>query len=105
MAKNNYAARIAEKIAEERHIAHEFARQFTIDIVVITLGSMGMTPEGLHQFRDEYMKTYDEFNEVCRQDLMADKTIEYSRAVLDRAIEQYVLPEDFVPARERYDIY
>lgn len=105
MAKNNYVTRIADKIAEERHIAHQFAKQFTMDLVVITLGSMGMTPEGLHEFRDEFLKTNDEYNELCRQDLMADKTIEYSRDVLDRLIKQYVLPEDFVPAEERYDIY
>lgn len=101
--KNNYANQIRKTIELEKHWAHQYSRQQTLDLVTITLGEMGMSPEELYEFAQNFLKIEDKFITNAHEDLQADNTIEYTRYDLDRSLQQYVLPDKFVPMEERYN--
>lgn len=101
---SDYLKRIQLNIAQAQYEARVHTRVWVLDIVTITLGQMGFTPEDLEHFRDEYMKTELDYAEEINLDYREnhDKNLEYAADKIDRVLKQYVSDDMFVPFNERH---
>ena len=101
MPKHNYAAvlqaRMAQREAEVRHHSHVYM----LDMVTLALGRMGFGEKRLREFDQKLTEASKDFAELILSDVKDDPTIEYTKAVLDRELKQYV-GSMFVPYDERY---
>ena len=101
MPKHNYAAviqaRMAQREAEVRHHSHVYM----LDMVTLALGRMGWGEKRLKDFDAKLTEVSREFSELILEDVKDDKEIAYTKAVLDRELQQYV-GSLFVPYDERY---
>ena len=109
MAKQSgYLQRV--QIANELHDMRlrDFMRTFILDVVTLTLGKIGFSPEDLEYFRDEYMLMEEDFMDEILEDFYhgqknrKNRDICVAKAHIDRALQEYVKPEMFVPYDERY---
>lgn len=104
MAKNKGIYRIfrtkAELQAHEENIRH-FSRVFMLDHVTIALGRMGWRESKFREFDRVLTEVMDEYMNDYTEDLKDDKSMEYSRACLDRELKQYT-GKLFIPEKERY---
>lgn len=104
MPKNKGIYRVfrtkAELQAHEENIRH-FSRVFMLDHVTIALGRMGWRESKFREFDKVLVEVMDEYMEDYKADLKDDKSMEYSRACLDRELKQYT-GKLFVPEKERY---
>lgn len=104
MAKNKGIYRIfrtkEELQAHEENIRH-FSRVFMLDHVTIALGRMGWRESKFREFDRVLTEVMDEYMNDYTEDLKDDKSMEYSRACLDRELKQYT-GKLFVPEKERY---
>ena len=104
MAKNKGIYRFfrtkEELQAHDEEIRH-FTRVFTLDHVTVALGRMGFRESKFREFDRALSEVYKEYMEEYAADLKDDKSMEYSRACLDRELKQYT-GKLFVPEEERY---
>ena len=104
MAKNKGIYRIFRTKEElQRHdeeIRH-FTRIFTLDHVTVALGRMGFRESKFREFDKVLTEVVKEYMTDYADDLKDDKSMEYSRACLDRELKQYT-GKFFVPEEERY---
>ena len=84
----------------DEEIRH-FTRVFTLDHVTIALGRMGFRESKFKEFDRVLTEVFDEYMKDYSSDLKDDKSMEYSRACLDRELKQYT-GKLFVPEEERY---
>lgn len=118
-AHNQYLANV---IASEEAREHQHwwrSRQLVLDAVVIALGELlseSMEQEEVFEMQRKFSKHYldtereiaytvgAEADEAARNKEKVG-SIWCSSEMIDRAIKQYVSPEDFVPFDQRYDEY
>ena len=104
MAKNKGIYRFFRTREELQHHDEEirhFTRVFTLDHVTVALGRMGFRESKFREFDRVLMEVVSEYMADYSADLKDDKSMEYSRACLDRALKQYT-GKLFVPEEERY---
>lgn len=90
----------AELQAHDEDIRH-FSRVFMLDHVTIALGRMGFREAKFREFDKVLTEVMAEYMADYKADLADDKSMEYSRACLDRELQQYT-GALFVPEAERY---
>ena len=104
MAKNKGIYRFfrtkEELQAHDEKIRH-FTRVFTLDHVTVALGRMGFRESKFREFDRVLTDVVKEYMADYSTDLKDDKSMEYSRACLDRELKQYT-GKFFVPEEERY---
>lgn len=104
MAKNKGIYRIfrskEELQAHDEDIRH-FSRVFMLDHVTIALGRMGFREAKFREFDKVLTEVMAEYMADYKADLADDKHMEYSKACLDRELQQYT-GGLFVPEAERY---
>lgn len=104
MPKNKGIYRIfrskEELQAHDEDIRH-FSRVFMLDHVTIALGRMGFREAKFREFDKVLTEVMSEYMADYKADLQDDKSMEYSRACLDRELQQYT-GSLFVPEEERY---
>lgn len=104
MAKNKGIYRLfrtkEELQAHDEEIRH-FTRVFTLDHVTVALGRMGFRESKFKEFDRVLTEVFREYMTDYADDLKDDKSMEYSRACLDRELKQYT-GKFFVPEEERY---
>ena len=104
MAKNKGIYRIfrtkEELQAHDENVRH-FARVFLMDHVTVALGRMGFRESKFREFDKVLTEVMAEYMADYKADLQDDKSMEYSRACLDRELRQYT-GSLFVPEEERY---
>jgi len=104
MPKNKGIYRIfrtkEEMQAYDENLRH-FSRVFMLDHVSVALGRMGFRETKFREFDRILTEVMAEYMEDYKSDLKDDKTMEYSRACLDRELKQYT-GSLFVPEEERY---
>ena len=86
--------------AHDEEIRH-FTRIFTLDHVTVALGRMGFRESKFREFDRVLMEVVSEYMSDYSAYLKDDKSMEYSRACLDRELKQYT-GEFFAPEEERY---
>ena len=86
--------------AHDEEIRH-FTRVFTLDHVTVALGRMGFRESKFKEFDRVLTEVFQEYMADYSADLKDDKSMEYSRACLDRELKQYT-GKFFVPEEERY---
>ena len=84
----------------DEEIRH-FTRVFTLDHVTVALGRMGFRESKFKEFDLVLTEVFQEYMSDYSTDLKDDKSMEYSRACLDRELKQYT-GKFFVPEEERY---
>ena len=104
MKKSGLIAREQQRRALDNLITRVHTRAWILDVVTITLGQMGFTPEDLKLFCEEYMKTEQEYSEEINTDYKSDKHLDYAADKIDRVLKQYVPEEMFVPFDERHKV-
>ena len=104
MAKNKGIYRFfrtkEELQAHDEEIRH-LTRVFTLDHVTVALGRMGFRENKFREFDRILTEVFQEYMADYFDDLKDDKSMEYSRACLDRELKQYT-GKFFVPEEERY---
>ena len=104
MPKNKGIYRLFRTKEElQRHdeeIRHS-TRVFTLDHVTVALGRMGFRESKFREFDRVLTEVFREYMTDYADDLKDDKSMEYSRACLDRELKQYT-GKFFVPEDERY---
>lgn len=104
MAKNKGIYRLF-RTREELELYNEelrrFSRIFMLDHVSVALGRMGWRESKFKEFDRVLTEVMDEYMADYKSDLKYDKSMEYSRACLDRELKQYT-GKMFVPEKERY---
>ena len=104
MAKNKGIYRFFRTREElqryDEEIRH-FTRIFTLDHVTVALGRMGFRESKFREFDRVLTDVVKEYMADYSTDLKDDKSMEYSRACLDRELKQYT-GKFFVPEEERY---
>ena len=104
MRKNKGIYRIfrtrEELQAYDEEIRH-FTRVFTLDHVTVALGRMGFRESKFREFDRVLTEVFQEYMADYSTDLKDDKSMEYSRACLDRELKMYT-GKLFVPEEERY---
>lgn len=78
-----------------------FSRLFILDHVTVALGRMGFREAKFREFDKVLTEVVDEYQKDYADDLKDDKEMVYSRACLDRELQQYT-GSLFVPMEERY---
>lgn len=104
MAKNKGIYRIFRTKEDMQRYDEEirhFTRVFTLDHVTIALGRMGFRESKFREFDKILTEVFQEYMADYSADLKDDKSMEYSRACLDRELKQYT-GKFFVPEEERY---
>ena len=104
MAKNKGIYRIFRTKYDMQHHDEEirhFTRVFTLDHVTVALGRMGFRESKFREFDRVLTEVVKEYMADYSTDLKDDKSMEYSRACLDRELKQYT-GKLFVPEEERY---
>ena len=86
--------------AHDEEVRH-FTRIFTLDHVTVALGRMGFRESKFKEFDRVLTEVFKEYMADYSNDLKDDKSMEYSRACLDRELKQYT-GKLFVPAEVRY---
>ena len=84
----------------DEEIRH-FTRVFTLDHVTVALGRMGFRESKFREFDRVLTDVVKEYMTDYADDLRYDKSMEYSRACLDRELKQYT-GKFFAPEEERY---
>ena len=84
----------------DEEIRH-FTRVFTLDHVTVALGRMGFRESKFREFGRVLAEVFNEYMADYADDLKDDKSMEYSRACLDRELAMYT-GAMFVPEKERY---
>lgn len=104
MSKRNSAFLNAVNIAQKEKIQKcvMITRMQTLDKVTITLGQMGMNPDDLAFFEDEFCKVEHDYCDEILEDAECDKSIVYAKDKIDRALKQYVREDRFEPYDVRY---
>lgn len=104
MSKNKGIYRVFRtKEDMQRHdeeIRH-FTRVFTLDHVTVALGRIGFRESKFKEFDRVLTEVFQEYMADYADDLKDDKSMEYSRACLDRELAMYT-GNMFVPEKERY---
>ena len=104
MAKNKGIYRFfrtkEELQTHDEEIRH-FTRVFTLDHVTVALGRMGFRESKFKEFDRVLTEVFQEYMEDYSTDLKDDKSMEYSRACLDRELKMYT-GKLFVPEEVRY---
>ena len=104
MAKNKGIYRLFRTKEElqlhDEEIRH-FTRVFMLDHVTVALGRMGFRESKFKEFDRVLTDVVKEYMADYSADLKDDKSMEYSRACLDRELKQYT-GKFFVPEEERY---
>lgn len=104
MPKNKGIYRIfrtrQELEAYDAGIRHH-SRVFMLDHVTIALGRMGWREAKFREFDKMLTEVINEYMSDYAEDMKDDKTMENSRACLDRELQQYT-GSLFVPESERY---
>ena len=77
------------------------SQTYMLDMVTLALGRMGFGEKRLREFDQKLTEASKEFAELILSDVKDDPSIEYTKAVLDRELKQYV-GSMFVPYDERY---
>lgn len=104
MPKNKGIYRVFRTKAEfERHNEdmRHFSRVYILDHVTIALGRMGWREAKFKEFDTTLAEVMREYMADYAADLKDDKTMEYSRACLDRELKQYT-GSMFEPWEVRY---
>lgn len=104
MAKNKGIYRIfrtKEELQFHDEEVRHFTRVFTLDHVTVALGRMGFRESKFREFDRVLTEVFREYMTDYADDLKDDKSMEYSRACLDRELKQYT-GKFFVPEEERY---
>ena len=104
MAKNKGIYQLFRTKGEFERYTEEIRRLtriFTLDHVTIALGRMGFRESKFREFDRVLSEVYKEYMEEYAADLKDDKSMEYSRACLDRELKQYT-GKFFVPEEVRY---
>ena len=104
MPNNKGIYRIFPTSEELQHHDEEirhFTRVFTLDRVTVALGRMGFRESKFREFDRVLTDVVKEYMTDYSADLKDDKSMEYSRACLDRELKQYT-GKFFVPEEERY---
>ena len=104
MAKNKGIYRLFRTKGEFEYHEEEIRRLtriFTLDHVTIALGRMGFRESKFREFDRVLAEVFQEYMSDYSTDLKDDKSMEYSRACLDRELKQYT-GKLFVPEEERY---
>ena len=86
--------------AHDEELRHS-TRAFTLDHVTVALGRMGFRESQFKEFDRVLTEVFQEDMTDYADDLKDDKSMEYSRACLDRELKQYT-GKFFVPEEERY---
>lgn len=94
------------KIEARHRIDLEFQRSFTIqqcqDMMLIAASeAFGFGADRLVRLQAAYQQVFEDYANMAIEDGRADPDIEYTRAKVDRKLEQ-ILGEHFVPWDERY---
>lgn len=104
MPKNKGIYRIfrtkAEMDAHDSEIRH-FTRVWMMDHVSVALGRMGFREKKFRELDQRLTEVIDEYMADYTADLKDDRSMEYSRALLDRELRQYT-GDMFVGYDERY---
>ena len=104
MAKNKGIYRFfrtkEELQAHDEEIRH-FTRVFVLDHVTVALGRMGFRESKFREFDKVLTEVFQEYMTDYADDLKDDKSMEYSRACLDRELKQYT-GKFFAPEEVRY---
>ena len=104
MAKNKGIYRFFRTKEElqlhDEEIRH-FTRVFVLDHVTVALGRMGFRESKFKEFDRVLTEVFNEYMADYSTDLKDDKSMEYSRACLDRELKMYT-GKFFVPEEERY---
>ena len=104
MPKNKGIYRIfrtKEELQRHDEEVRHFTRVFTLDHVTVALGRMGFRESKFREFDKVLAEVFEEYMADYSADLKDDKSMEYSRACLDRELKQYT-GKFFVPEEERY---
>lgn len=104
MPKNKGIYRIfrtkQELEAYENNLRH-FTRVWMMDHVTVALGRMGFREKKFREFDQVLTEVMQEYMAEYAADMRDDRTMEYSRALLDRELKQYT-GDMFVPEQGRY---
>ena len=84
----------------DEEIRH-FTRVLVLDHVTVALCRMGFRESKFREFDRVLAEVFQEYMTDYADDLKDDKSMEYSRACLDRELKQYT-GKFFVPEKERY---
>ena len=104
MSKNKGIYRLfrtKEELERYNEELRRFSRIFMLDHVTVALGRMGWREAKFREFDRVLTEVVAEYMADYKSDLKDDKSMEYSRACLDRELQQYT-GKMFVPEKERY---
>lgn len=106
MAKNKFLTnmQVQHQVVLDREVnyARKLTKQFVMDMVQITLGRLGMAPEWFVEFYNKFIEVCKDYEELVLTDVKDDEHLDYSKAIIDRELSQYIPQEHFVPYDERY---
>lgn len=101
VAKNKFLGQVQEKIRLNR----KFAIQQSLDMAVIALHEeFGFGEDRVKQFCNRFHDVFEKYASLCIEGAKDDRTIEYSKAKLDAALND-ICGDDFVEWDKRYDFH
>lgn len=99
--KNGLAAQLQMQRAQRDSLVRHHTQVFVLDMVTVTLGRMGWGPKRLSDFDKALTEVSMQYGELILGDAKDDLDLDYSKAVLDRELQQYV-GERFEPYEARH---
>lgn len=101
MSKSGWLARQQAAIDARLMESRRHTRTYTLDLVTIALGRMGFRESRFKRFDEELTKAAKDYADLITSDVREDKDMVYSKATLDRELQQYT-GSMFVPYERRY---
>lgn len=90
----------AQRQRRDEEVRHH-TRVYTLDMVTLALGRLGWGEKRLREFDEKLTEVSKDYADLILDDVRDDKDIVYTKAILDRELQQYV-GSLFVPYDERY---
>ena len=106
MARNKGIYRLFRTKAEYENFVHDtrfVARTLMLDLVIITLGRMGLGEKRLGDFREKLVETVNDYTDLWEADLKDDKDMVYSQEIMERELRQHC-GKNYAPKEIRYDV-
>ena len=99
--KNSYTDELIRKQKLHDYAVRKQTRQQMLDFTTIALGRLGYGEKRLTEFETTLSKVYVEYCDAFLLDMQDDKDMEYTKACLDRELQQYC-GSKFEPFEARY---
>lgn len=96
-----YAVKMQRQQAAREYAVRRYTRQQFLDFATVALGRMGYGPKRIKDFEAVLTDVYLDYSTLTADDLKDDAECVYSKACLDRELQQYT-GQYFEPYEKRY---